>query len=486
MPVALQRYGRHEWQSLLVFLTSIVLSIVWREPWLILLPFAWILGPPVYRFLVTNPIQLWWALFIVLPLSTELNITPQLGTDFPDELLLLLLTGITIVKCIHRPQWFPRAVSTHPLFFILILYLLWVLVSCICAIDPLPAFKYLLAKSWYIIPFVILPQKLLRSKQSIRLMAVCLVTPMLFVVVQTLFRHAFYSFSFESIKYILKPFFRNHVNYSSMLVCLLAIGWAIWKLTPVGDPKRKWVMYALFVGLIGLYFAYSRGAWIALAAGIFAAWAIRKRVMELVVLVAVIGMLISTAWLATDQHYMRFAPDHDRTIFHTDFGEHMAATVNMKDISTAERFYRWIAGARMLAERPVTGFGPGSFYNHYRPYTVRRFETWVSDNPEHSTVHNYFLLTATEQGLIGLGLFCLLYFGMLMHVQRLYHQLQDRFYKTIALTTGIVLVMTGVINFMSDMIETDKIGSLFWLALGMIILLEGKRQSQTFETYPLR
>jgi O-antigen ligase len=131
----------------------------------------------------------------------------------------------------------------------------------------------------------------------------------------------------------------------------------------------------------------------------------------------------------------------------------------------------------MQAAKPVTGIGPGSFYNHYRPYTVRSFETWVSNNPEKSTVHNYFILTALEQGIIGLILFCLLYFGMLLHAQRLYHQLQDRFYKVLALVTAIVLVMIGVINFLSDMIETDKLGSLFWLSLGIIILLERQRQN---------
>ena len=48
----------------------------------------------------------------------------------------------------------------------------------------------------------------------------------------------------------------------------------------------------------------------------------------------------------------------------------------------------------------------------------------------------------------------------------------------VALTTGIVLIMLGVINCMSDMIETDKIGSLFWLCLGMIVLLETKSKEE--------
>lgn len=460
------------------FLIAGVFSIVTNDPLFLLPPFAWVLLPVFFNFSVTRTEQLFWLMFIVLPLSTELNITPQLGMDFPDELLMMLLTGITIVKLIHQPKWFPEILLKHPLFLVLVVSILWISVTCTYAAEPLLAFKYLLAKIWYIIPFVLLPQVILQSRSSIGKIAFCLLVPMLLVVIQSLIRHSFYGFSFKNIQQVLAPFFRNHVNYSSMLVCLLPVAWCAWKLTPSDNLKRKWIFYGMLIGLTGLIFAYSRGAWIALLAGIAVVWVIRKKMMKGLVVLSILGVIISTAWLITDRNYMRFAPDHDRTIFHTEFSEHMAATVELKDVSTAERFYRWIAGARMLAERPVTGFGPNSFYLHYRPYTVNRFETWVSDNKEHSTVHNYFLLIALEQGIMGLVLFCVLYFGMLLHIQRLYHRFQSRFYRMVSLTVGIVLAMIGVINCMSDMIETDKIGSLFWLCLGMVVLLTEKNREE--------
>ncbi len=471
-------YHKNIFLSFAIFLLNIVLAILWQEPLIMLIPFTWILFPFVFESFVVYPEKLFWLLLIVLPLSTELNITPQWGLDFPDEILLVLLTGITIVKLIHQPKSFPDAVKRHPLFMVLVIYIVWLLITCYYSEEPFLSVKYILAKTWYIIPFVLLPQFILTSQSRIQKLAFCLLVPMLLVVIQTLLRHSFYQFSFEKIQKTLAPFFRNHVNYSSMLVCLLPVGWCVWKLTPVEHPERKWIVYALLTGFTGLVFAYSRGAWIALLLGITSAWVIKRNLMRWLVFMAITGVTLSTIWLVTDKNYLRFAPDHDKTIFHTDFSEHMQATVNMKDVSTAERFYRWIAGARMLAEKPVTGFGPNTFYLHYKPYTVSSFETWVSDNKEHSTVHNYFILIALEQGVIGLLLFCLLYFGMLLHIQKLYHQFQSRFYKIVTLATGMVLVMIGVINSMSDMIETDKIGSLFWLCLGMIILLEAKRKEE--------
>ena len=38
--------------------------------------------------------------------------------------------------------------------------------------------------------------------------------------------------------------------------------------------------------------------------------------------------------------------------------------------------------------------------------------------------------------------------------------------------------MIAAINTMSDMIETDKIGSLFWLSIGVIIVLELKLKEE--------
>ncbi|MDE3254165.1 MAG: O-antigen ligase family protein, partial [Bacteroidota bacterium] len=453
-------------------------SILLRNPYWLVIPFGTLLFPLLYHFIVLRPDRLFWLLLITFPLSTEWMVTHSLGLDFPDEALLILLTAILLIRWIHEPRWLPKAVLRNPLGLLLVLYFGWLLICTCYAVEPLLATKYLLAKTWYVLPLILLPQVLLTDRYRFQKLALCLLLPMALVVIQVLIRYAFFGFAFEKVQQTMWPFFRNHVNYSSMLVCLLPVGWCCWKLTPKAHPMRKWILYGLLLGLTGLFFAYSRGAWIALLAGLATVGLMRFRWIKASILLALSAILISTAWLAADENFMRFAPDHDHTIFHTDFREHLLSTVEMTDVSTAERFYRWIAGVRMLAEKPITGFGPNSFYLHYRPYTVARFQTWVSDNPEHSTVHNYFILLALEQGLPGLILFCLLFFGMLMQLQNLYHQFQSRFYRNITLVTAVVLVMIGVINSMSDMIETDKIGGLFWLCMGIVFLLGTKAKEE--------
>lgn len=464
--------------AITLFFVSGVLAIVLQEPLLLLMPFAWVLFPFVFNYTIYKTENLFWLLILTIPLSTELNITPSLGIDFPDELLLMLLTSIAIFKFLHEPKWFPATLKKQPLFLVLLLMMCWTLICACYAENTLVSFKFFLARVWYIIPFVILPQILLNSQSRITKMAMLLLIPMLLVVIQTLVRHAFFDFSFVDIKKTMHPFFRNHVNYSSMLVCLLGVGAAVYFLTPSENKNKKWILLAIVIGIIGLLLSYSRGAWLALLVGVLFAWVIIKRQLKIVFLLLMLIVFSGTIWLVTDKHYIRFAPDHDHTVFHTNFSQHMAATVALKDVSNAERFYRWVAGFRMVADRPITGFGPNNFYGSYQPYTINLFKTWVSNNPEHSTVHNYFLLTLIEQGIPGLLLFCFLYFGMLFKVQYLYFRLQHRFYRVVVLTVGIVLAMMGIVNFMSDMVETDKIGSLFWLCLGLVFVLDEKLQEE--------
>lgn len=198
----------------------------------------------------------------------------------------------------------------------------------------------------------------------------------------------------------------------------------------------------------------------------------QKKLLPGLFIAGIIILLFCIFWLKNNDRYLKFAHDYRSTIFHSDFQEHLAATYELKDISTAERFYRWIAGVRMLKDEWLTGHGPGTFSSNYKPYAIPAFRTWVSDNKDRSTVHNYFLLTAVEQGIPGLIFFLLLVGFMLYYAQQLYHRLKDIFYKKIAMAIGVTLIMLITVNFLSDLIETDKVGSLFFLCLSVLIVTD--------------
>ncbi len=457
--------------AVFILVVAIVLSIILHQPLFLAVPFVWVSIPYVWNGIIRHTDFLFWLLLCMLPLSTEWQVTDSLSLNFPDEALMILLTGLLFFKWLLQPEIIPFYVLKHPLFFLIIVHICWIAITCIYSVNPILSFKFLLAKSWFIVPFVLVPTMLLQRQKDFKKLAVYLIIPMLLVVMQSIVRHTFYQFSFEGIKKTLSPFFRNHVNYSAMLVCLMAILVAMIVLAPAKHASKKWLYVGMLVLVAGFILSYSRGAWLAGFVGVVVAFVLYKKWLWQLIVGGFLAAIVFMYGLVQQNKYLKFEPDFQHTIFHPNFKDHLAATVTLKDVSNAERIYRWVAGVNMLMDKTITGFGPNNFYDNYKAYTNSGFKTWVSSNPDHSSVHNYFLLTSLEQGLPGLVFFLLLFFTMLGYSQYLFHHLQSRFYAVIALTTGAIIAMVGMLNFLSDLIETDKIGSIFWLSAGILMVL---------------
>jgi O-antigen ligase len=359
----------------------------------------------------------------------------------------------------------------HPLSLLLLAGLSWMILTVCFSTHPSVSVKYLLAKSWYLGAFVLAPLMVFRNKHSIAKAGAILAGSIMLVVGVALFRHGQTGFSFASVNEAVSPFFRNHVNYSAMLVCLLPVLIAFFRFTKKRSARIA-LSAIILLALIALFFSYARGAWLALLAGVFAYWLLKKRLLLYTYIAAVILSIGLLFWVKANDRYLQYAHDYTTTIYHQDFATHFVSTYQLKDVSTAERFYRWIAGVRMIKDNWLTGHGPNTFYEHYKGYAVPAYKTWVSDNPEHSTVHNYFLLTAIEQGIPGLLFFLLLLGTMLYYAQGLYQRVTDLFYKTLSAVIGVMVTMILVLNFLSDLIETDKIGSLFFLCFSILIVID--------------
>jgi O-antigen ligase len=411
------------------------------------------------------------ALLFTLPLSFEYSFSSSLGTDIPDELLMLFVSGLFIAYWVYSPGAISKNILKHPLLLLLFISLGWTMITVLFSSQLLISIKFLLAKSWYAGAFIIAPLIIFKEKKFIRIAAITIAGSMFFVAVIALLRHYNYGFRFANINDAVYPFFRNHVNYSAMLVCTIPIMFAFFSRVKKRN-QRIFTGGAITIVLIALAFSYARGAWLALLLGVLAYWLIKKRLIFYSFITAIIFLLVSLFWLKNNDRYLRYSNDFKTTIFHKDFAEHLVATYKLKDVSTAERFYRWVAGVRMIKDNWLTGYGPNTFYDNYKEYAVPAFKTWVSDNKDHSTVHNYFLLIAIEQGIPALLFFIILLGAMLYYAQYLYHRVKDLFYKTTAITVGVIVTMIIVLNFLSDLIETDKIGSLFFLCIATLIVTD--------------
>ncbi len=451
-----------------LFLLALCIALFAEQWLLIIVPFVILFF--YYGWQTLQPV--FFLLLFSLPWSAEFKFNETLGTDMPDEPFMVFVTLLFFANLLYKPSLISRRAWQHPLFLFLLIHIGWIMVTALLSADAEVSFKFLLAKSWYVVAFVLAPFVIFKNKEAIRTAGLLFLFSILGVTFITLVRQYATGFTFKDINQALTPFFRNHVNYSAMLVCSFPVLIACFQLNKGKFILRFIISIAMMVVFAALILSFARGGWLALITGCLAYWLIKRKLLLKVFVAGVLLTIASVFWLKSNDRYLQFAHDYETTIFHTDFREHLVATYQLKDVSTAERFYRWIAGIRMIKDNWLTGYGPATFSNSYKPYAIPAFKTWVSANKDHSTVHNYFLLTMIEQGVPGLIFFLLLTGAMLFYVQHLYYRINDAFYKMVSITTGAILTMIITVNFLSDLIETDKIGSLFFLCSSVLVVID--------------
>jgi O-antigen ligase len=415
----------------------------------------------------------YYLLFLTLPFSREISLPGGMSMDVASEPLMLTLTAcVPVVLLLGRGRFSQLRGREwlHPLLILPALLLLWASLDIFFSVNALKSIKYVLAKVWYLTPFLLGTLLLVRRPADFWRLIACYVVATCASLLWVIPRHAALHFTFASINEALRPFYRNHVTYATALALLLPFTWGLSNRAPTLRLRWLWRGMAglLFFGLIT---SYTRASWLALpAAGIYYL-VMRWRLTWLMLITVALAMVGSAVYFVNQDTFMRYAPDYEKTIWHgNDFGAHMASTYKLQDMSGMERVYRWVAAAGMIAEKPITGSGPATFYPEYKRYTVTSFRTFVSDNPEHSTTHNYFLLMLAEQGVPGFLLFWGLVATALLTAERLYHQsAQHPAVRQVVLVVTMSLVIIVFHLFLNELVEVDKIGSVFFVCLAMLI-----------------
>lgn len=418
---------------------------------------------------VTDTRILYYAFFALIPFSVEVQIG-SFGTDLPSEPLMLLLSGIAILLFISKIKSINASYITHPVSLFVILHLTWILFTALFAEDPVIGIKFLLAKSWYIIPFYGLTMYMMYSYEEMKKAFMILMIFLSIAVLYVLIRHAAVGFDYNMYNKVVQPIFRNHVNYAAMLVVVLPFVWALYR-----TDRRKILWASIFVLIvIGIYFSYTRAAQGCIVLGVALYIAYRMKLSRVMISSAAIVLIALSAYLVNNNKYMDFAPDFEKTITQRSYENLLDATLKMEDISTMERVYRWVAGGFMISNKPLTGYGPNNFYNNYHKYTVTSFKTYVSDNPEKSGIHNYYLMTVVEQGIIGLLIYLGLVILLIFKGEQVYHRLRDEQEKIFVMAATLCISIISILQLMNDLLESDKIGPFFFISAAIIVIYDIK------------
>lgn len=447
--------------SLLCFFLALYLDAII----LFLLPFALVFG----MLVAFNYRLVYLLFFVVLPFSIEIYLPNGFGTDLPTEPIMLTLTGVFLIKFIQEFHTLKKKRWLHPISVMLFLHLVWIGFMALYSVDSFVSLKYTLAKSWYVLPFFYL-SLFLFERNGISFIDKIFKTlwwSLSIALVYIMVRHAMAGFAFDAINDALKPIFRNHVNYAVLLVAL----WPFMIYLYVHSSNKKLYGLSLILLLAAIYLSYTRAAQacVIIAGIIYVIIKYRKMIHSIA-----LGLVLMTSlifFLLSNNNYLKFAPDYNKAVTHHKFENLIEATYKLEDISTMERVYRWVAGFRMVADKPLTGFGPGCFYPVYKKYTINMFRTYVSDNPEKSGMHNNFLIVFVEQGVVGFLIMLTICILPLVYGERYYHQLKDQKSKNLMMATTCAVACLFAVLLINELLEADKVGPLFFICLAVIVYL---------------
>ena len=445
--------------------SSIMAALFFETPIPLLFP---VLIAFVFQLLIDYE-KIYFLLFLSIPVSTEVFLTDHLATDLPTEPLIVGLMIVYFLILLTKPLTLDRKFFKHPLSLLILAHVFWIAVTTFTSSEIGFSLKFLLAKVWYVVTFFYFAGHLAKDEKKINFLLWLLIIPLTLATAKVILHHATLQFGFKTINEACPPFFRNHVNYAAILSVFLPFAYYLRKWS--FGVKKRFLEIAFITLVFGVITAYTRAAYVALALIPFAYFIIRLRLVKLaaaIVLIALIGVL---SFLITENKFLEMVPT-DQTVAHTELSDIVSSTTELKDVSTMERYYRWIAGAEMIAKKPILGFGPGNFYHFYKHYTLNRFATYVSDNPEKSGIHNYYLMTTLEQGFIGLIIFLLLIYSTIVYGEQVYHESEIQIRRDLVMAAILSTIVIDAFLLINDMIETDKIGSFFFFNIAIIVIID--------------
>ena len=417
---------------------------------------------------------IYFIIVFLTPLSVSLiHIIPSSPIDFyiPTEPLLFGILLILIYKMVKEGNS-DRKLWNHPVTYAILFNIFWLFMTSITSCMPLVSFKYLLARIWFVASFYFLAVFVFRNTKNIPLLAWCYGVPLMGVVIYAIIKHLGYGlFDKMAAHIVMFPFFRDHTSYGAILAMVFfAFGGVISRHgTNIVLRFIYWVGFAIIVA--GLILSYTRAAWISVLGSLVILLLTLLRIRFKYV--ALIGFII-LAWLFTQRLEIQHRLEKNRQDSSADLAEHVQSISNITtDDSNLERLNRWTSALRMFKERPVFGWGPGTYMFKYAPYQLSSKKTLIStDFGDRGNAHSEYIGPLSESGVLGSLSFILIVIFALNTGFRVYRKIDDKRLKRIVmayLLAFLTYIMHGALN---NFLDTDKASALFWGFIAVFVSLD--------------
>lgn len=421
-----------------------------------------------------------WALYLVA-FSTPFSVIVSsknihLGLSLPSEALMITITMIFFARILYDLR-INRDFLKHPISIAILVYLGWMLITCLTSARPVISIKAFASKLWFITPCYWFFMQMVDEnlKNAVRYFN-CYALGLAIIVIITTYLHALSGFDEHYAHYVMSPFYNDHTAYGAALAFMIPLSVGFIFLPESKLPHKIFYIVISLILLTGFYLSFSRAAWISLVASVGVLIILKLRI-KLSWLIS--GGLIISALLfiyADDILYKMSRNSQDSS---GNFMEHVQSMSNIStDASNMERINRWTAAFGMIKERPVFGWGPGTYQFEYAPFQVGYYRTIIStDFGDGGNAHSEYIGPCAESGVPGALTVFAIVFLFLYYGIRTYIYSDDKTLKILSLCMTLSLISYYTHGVFNNFLDTDKLSAIVWAAMAVIMVCDVKNRA---------
>ena len=437
---------------------------------------------PIALLLVYLAIFQTETLFLSLAFFTPFSInieefSKSFGLFIPTEPLLFGLMLILLFFQFKTP-FVDKQIWKHPIIISVLVFISWMFVTAITSSNVLVSFKFIISKLWFIVPILFFGTHFFKKEANRNWFILLFIIATSCTIIYTLIHHSTYDFGEKAGHWVMSPFFKDHTIYGAiiaMIIPLLLSWYFSEKYAPLIQISLIGIIIIVF---FGLYFSYTRAAWLSIAIAIIVGFIIHFKVNYkiLLFLASVACIFLFFQWDTIQMELARNTHEHTTEAF----DERIQSAANVTtDASNLERINRWNCALSMFQQRPIFGYGPGTYALEYAPFQEAKNLTIISTNfGDMGNAHSEYLGALAEMGLIGLLTFIAFVIAIFYSAIQLYYSWPADDKQTRIKIFGMILSLTTYFShaFLNNFLDTDKAAIPVLAMCSIIIVLDLKRR----------
>lgn len=415
--------------------------------------------------------KLIWLIVFFTPLAVIIKDSNfGLGVSLPTEPLMAGVLLVFIIKLFF--DWsFDKRFLKHPITLALGFSLFWTLFTTFTSELPIVSIKYLVSQLWFVVPFYFIFSKLIKGDSDIRKFAWLYIIPLIIVIFYTTIHHSMWGFERKAGHWVMSPFYNDHTAYGMILAFYLPIAAALMFTKNYSKSFKIYSIVATLIIFFALYLSFSRAAWLSMVGGIGVFVLIYYKIKLRYVILTFISVL---ALFFSFQHQILDKLSKNDQDSSANFMEHVSSASNIAtDASNLERINRWASAIRLFEERPIVGWGPGTYQFVYAPMQRAKEKTIIStDFGDGGNAHSEYLGPLAERGILGMLSFLFIALAILSTGVRVYKQEADKSNKIMVLGILVAYITYFLHGFLNNFLDSDKAAVPFWGFAAILVLLD--------------